>query len=347
MLGTYAYHEIIKRTIIAFGTLFNNLYIKHKDGDGNDHSLMKVPISYGPVQKFLARLDEKPDLRNRVAITLPRMSFEMTNFEYDASRKVSTLQQFQANTGNGPVQVYMPAPYNIGIQLSIITKYQDDMLQIIEQILPYFQPHFNLSVDLVKTIGEKKDIPVILQNITMEDDYEGDYSTRRSLVYTLNFVAKTSIFGRVPEEGDKRIKKVTVDYYTDTSRQDASRQLRYTVQPRALQDYNNDSTTVVEEPIERGDTIIQVNDATSLVVDGYIDINEELMFIKEISGNYLTVLRAQDGTSAGEHGVGDAVSIVNVQDNTQIPYGDPYGFDEDTFDFGDGRVFSPRKDSDL
>ena len=108
-------------------------------------------------------MDEKPDLRNRVAITLPRMSFEMTNFEYDASRKVSTLQQFQANTGNGPVQVYMPAPYNIGIQLSIITKYQDDMLQIIEQILPYFQPHFNLSVDLVKTIGEKKDIPVILK----------------------------------------------------------------------------------------------------------------------------------------------------------------------------------------
>jgi len=346
MLGSYSYHEIIKRTIIAFGTLFNNLYIKHKDGDGNDHSLMKVPISYGPVQKFLARLEEKPDLRNRVAITLPRMSFEMTSFEYDPSRKVSTLQQFQTNTSNGPVQVYMPAPYNIGIQLSIITKYQDDMLQIIEQILPYFQPHFNLPVDLVSTIGEKRDIPVVLQGITMEDDYEGDYSTRRSLVYTLNFIAKTSIFGRIPEEG-KVIKKVQVDYYTDTVRDNASRQLRYTVEPRAVKDYNNDNTTTLEEAIDNNDTILQVSDATSLVEKGYIQINEEMMYVKEISGNYLTVLRAQDNTLALEHGIGDVVNIVNQQDDDQIAFGDDFAFDEETFDFGDGRVFSPRKDGDV
>jgi len=156
MFGKYAYHEIIKRTIIAFGTLFNNIQIRHQDGADNDISLIKVPIAYGPIQKFLSRLDEKPDPRNRVAITLPRMSFEMTGIQYDASRKVSTIQTFQANkSGTGPVQVYMPAPYNIGIQLSIITKYQDDMLQIIEQILPYFQPQLNVTVDLVNSIGEK------------------------------------------------------------------------------------------------------------------------------------------------------------------------------------------------
>ena len=137
MFGSYHYHEIIKRTIVAFGTLFNNLYIKHQDGTGADNSVIKVPISYGPVQKFLARLDEKPDLRKRVAITLPRMSFEMTDIVYDASRKVSSVQKFQANREVGPVQVYMPAPYNLS-ELSIITKYQDDMLQILEQIFAIF-----------------------------------------------------------------------------------------------------------------------------------------------------------------------------------------------------------------
>lgn len=157
MLGTYYYHEIIRRTIISFGTLFNNIHIKHETENGDDVSLIKVPIAYGPVQKFLARLDEKPDLRKKVAITLPRMSFEMTTIQYDPTRKVSTVQTFQANRpGVGPVKVYMPAPYNIGIQLSIISKYQDDMLQIIEQILPFFQPHFNLSIDLVNSIGEKE-----------------------------------------------------------------------------------------------------------------------------------------------------------------------------------------------
>jgi hypothetical protein len=348
MLGKYYYHEIIKRTIVAFGTLFNNIHIKHQDSAGADVSLIKVPIAYGPIQKFLARLEEKPDLRNRVAITLPRMAFEMTDIQYDASRKVSTVQKFQATKSNGdPVQVYMPAPYNIGIQLSIITKYQDDMLQILEQILPYFQPQFNLTVNLVNSIGEKRDIPVTLNNITMQDDYEGDYSTRRSLIYTLNFTAKTALFGPINEGTSSIIKKVQVDYYTDTDRVNASRQLRYTVEPRAIKDYDNDATTVLAEKITEEITEFNVSDATSLTENSYIMINKESMLIKKIAGNTLTVFRGKDNTIPAIHEEGDALNVITSADDDLIKYGDEFGFDENYFDFGDGRVYSPRKGIDI
>lgn len=348
MLGTYYYHEIIRRTIVSFGTLFNNIHIKHESENGGDVSLLKVPIAYGPVQKFLARLDEKPDLRKRVAITLPRMSFEMTSIQYDPTRKVSTVQTFQANrSGVGPVKVYMPAPYNIGIQLSVITKYQDDMLQIIEQILPFFQPHFNLSIDLVNSIGEKRDIPIVLDGISMSDDYEGDFSTRRSLVYTLNFTAKTSLFGPISDSSDNLIKKVQVDYYTNTETKNSSRQLRYTVEPRALKDYNNDKTTVLSEGINDIITEFNVSDSSSLVEKTYIMINGESMYIKDINGNTLTVLRGQDNTVAEIHEEGDAINIINSQDDELIPIGDDFGFNEDYFDFGDGKVYSPRKGIDV
>jgi hypothetical protein len=348
MFGKYAYNEIIKRTIIAFGTLFNNIQIRHQDGSNNDISLIKVPIAYGPIQKFLARLDEKPDPRNRVAITLPRIAFEMTSIQYDASRKVSTIQTFQANkSGTGPVQVYMPAPYNIGIQLSIITKYQDDMLQIIEQILPYFQPQFNVTVDLVNSIGEKRDIPISLEGISMSDDYEGDYSTRRSLVYTLNFTAKTAIFGAISDAKGPIIKKVQVDYYTNTEKANASRQLRYTVEPRPIKDYNDDATTTLTRNIDQNDLQILVADSSSLSADTYIMINDEEMYIKKITGNTIDVLRSQDGTLASIHEEGDSVNVINAADKELIPYSDEFGFDEEYFDFGDGRVFSSRKGVDL
>lgn len=348
MFGQYYYHEIIRKTIVSFGTLFNNIYIKHQDDNDVDVSLIKVPIAYGPVQKFLARLEEKPDLRNRVGITLPRMSFEMTSLTYDTSRKVSTVQTFQANKSNGDnVKVYMPAPYNIGIQLSIITKYQDDMLQIIEQILPSFQPQFNVTVDLVESIGEKKDIPFILNNIGMSDNYEGDYTTRRNLIYTLDFTAKVSLFGAISDKADSIIKKVQVDYYTDTQRVNASRQLRYTVTPKALKDYNNDQTTVLQNNINELVTTITVNDAVSLTEKSYIQINDEVMYVKAISGNNLNVSRGENNTIPSVHEEGDFINEISLADNELIEFGDDFGFNEATFDFGDGRIYSPNKGTDV
>ena len=232
MLGTYYYHEIIRKTIIAFGTLFNQIEIKHKDASGNINSVISVPLAYGPAQKFLARLEQQANLDKPVQITLPRMSFEMTSIEYDASRKTGITQTFRAVDGNDKMKkVFMPVPYNIGFELSIFCKLNDDALQVVEQILPYFQPSFNLTIDLVESIGEKRDIPVVLNSVAMQDDYEGDFSTRRALIYTLQFTAKTYLFGPVADNPEGLIRKVIVDMYADTNTQTAKREVRYTAVP--------------------------------------------------------------------------------------------------------------------
>ena len=182
----YFYHEILRKTVVSFGTLFNNISIKHKNNSGDIVSEIKVPLAYGPTQKFLARLEQSPDLNKPVQMTLPRMSFEFIGLNYDAQRKVTTTQTFITSSTSNKTQEkksYMPVPYNMEFELSIMTKLNDDMLQIIEQILPFFQPSYNLSVNLVEEIGEKRDIPIILGSITMNDDYEGDFTTRRALIY--------------------------------------------------------------------------------------------------------------------------------------------------------------------
>ena len=157
MLGTYFYHEIIRKTIIGFGTLFNDIYIRHKNKDGSVADETKVGLSYGPTQKFIARIQQQSDLNKPIAITLPRMSFEMSGIQYDPTRKTSITKTFKTNDSNGNAQkVYMPIPYNINFELSVYSKLSDDALQIVEQILPYFQPSFNLTIDLVDAIGEKR-----------------------------------------------------------------------------------------------------------------------------------------------------------------------------------------------
>jgi len=231
MLGTYFYHEIIRKTIVAFGTLFNNIYIRHENSSGEVVDKTKVGIAYGPMQKFLAKIQQQAQLNKPIAITMPRMSFEMTSIQYDSTRKAGVTQTFKASDGTNLKKVFMPVPYNIGFQLSIFCKLNDDALQIIEQILPYFQPSFNLTIDLISSIGEKKDIPIVLDNISFQDDYEGDFTTRRALIYTLNFTAKTYLFGPIAESTDGLIRKVQVDYYNSTDVATAKREMRYTVTP--------------------------------------------------------------------------------------------------------------------
>lgn len=231
MLGTYFYHENIRKTIIAFGNLFNNISIKHKDNNNQEYSDIRVPLAYGPTQKFLARLEQQAELNKPVAITLPRMSFEMNSIKYDSSRKSGITQSFKASDGNNIKKVYMPVPYNIGFELNIMSKLNDDVLQIIEQILPFFQPAFTVSVDMVDIIGEKKDIPIVLDDVSFRDDYEGDFSSRRILLYTLQFTAKTYLFGPISDSTDSLIRKVQVDMYSSTDVQTARREMRYTVTP--------------------------------------------------------------------------------------------------------------------
>ena len=231
MLGTYYYHEILRRTVIAFGTLFNDINVRHTGKNGENLSEVKVPVSYGPKQKFLARIQQQPELNKATTLSLPRMSFEMTNIQYDPTRKSGITQTFKASDGTNMKKVFMPVPYNIGFELNAMVKLNDDGLQIIEQILPFFQPAFTLTVDLVDSIGEKRDIPMVLDGISFQDDYEGDYATRRALTYTLNFTVKTYLFGPIAESTEGLIKKVQTDFYMNTDKAAASREMRYTVTP--------------------------------------------------------------------------------------------------------------------
>ena len=270
MLGTYYYHEIMRKTIVAFGTLFNQINIRHDDASGNTYSDLKVPLAYGPSQKFLARLEQQEDLNKPVQITLPRMSFEMNNIQYDSTRKTGITQTFKAvdKTTSAVKKVFMPVPYNIGFELNILSKLNDDALQIVEQILPYFQPSFNVTIDLISSIGEKRDVPIVLDSISFQDDYEGDFSTRRALIYTLRFTAKTYLFGPVADSSEGLIKKVQVDYYADTNTQTAKREVRYTATPKALEDKNNDG-------------VINEADDALLTADDDFGFNETTTFFSD------------------------------------------------------------------
>ena len=172
----YFYNEILRRTIISFGTLFNGLTIKTTNADDDVVNITRVPLAYGPTQKFLARLEQQADLNKATAMTLPRMSFEFTGLTYDPARKVSTVQQFVVKDPDDESEskkAYMPVPYNMSFELAIMTKLNDDALQIVEQILPYFQPDYTITVNDMPDMGIKRDVPIVLNSIGYEDDYQG------------------------------------------------------------------------------------------------------------------------------------------------------------------------------
>ena len=228
----YFYNEILRRTIISFGTLFNNISIKHEDSSDNVVSVVKVPLAYGPTQKFLARMEQSPDLNKPFAITLPRMSFEFTGLTYDPSRKVSTTQTFTVkdpNDGTETKKSYMPVPYNMQFELSVMTKLNDDALQIVEQILPFFQPDYTITLNDNSSMGTTRDVPIILSNVTYADEYEGSFEDRRVITYTLSFTAKFYLYGPVTDQ--KVIKSVQVDQYTDMPINAPKREQRYNVSP--------------------------------------------------------------------------------------------------------------------
>ena len=329
----YYYHEILRRTIIAFGTLFNGIEIKHEDSDDNVASVIKVPLAYGPTQKFLARLQQSPDLNKPVQITLPRMSFEFVGLQYDGSRKVTTTQTFKSETVGVATAIrktFMPVPYNMSFELTVLTKLNDDMLQIVEQIVPYFQPAFNLSVDLVSTIGEKRDIPVVIENITMEDDYEGDFTTRRALIYTFRFTAKTYLFGPVGSraEGSKDlIKKSTIGYIAGGSTKTPSRDITYSVVPRATKAYDANVATTLGTDIAADTTVFDVADASGIAENTFVIIDSESMFVDKKSGNKLIVRRGEDGTTPTAHVTGAGINLITTTTNDLIEIGDDFGFD--------------------
>jgi len=205
MFGTYFYHQKIRKCVAIFGTLFNNLYVLRKDNNDNVISQIKVPLSYAPKRKYLDRIREQEDLINdtQVAVKLPRMSFEITNFAYDASRQLTKTATFNTvgTDLNNRQKFFPPVPYTINFQLNIYAKSQDDALQIVEQILPYFNPQYTVTIKpFTEQYPEfKEDIPVIIQGLAFQDDFEGQLETRRTIVYQLDFEMKVSFHGPITE----------------------------------------------------------------------------------------------------------------------------------------------------
>jgi len=222
MFGTFFYNETTKRAVSIFGTLFNNITIKKIKDDGTVLTEQKVPISYGPKQKFLQRLAEEPNLNdnNRTAISLPRIAFEVSGYEYDASRQQNKLIRHQkttldtADTSKRSYQ-YQPAPYNLSFNLSVLAKNMSDALQILEQILPYFQPEYTVTMKMIDSMTDYRDVPIILNSVSMEDTYEGDFTERRVIEYSLSFTMKLNYFG--PVYNGKVIKNVIERDYINTT----------------------------------------------------------------------------------------------------------------------------------
>lgn len=215
MFGNYFYNEHTRRAVSVFGTLFNNLHVVKTDGSGNALSRIKVPLSYGPREKFLSRIRNEERLNDpKLAIKLPRMSFEITSLSYDETTRLTrgTKYTIPGSTPGSKKTMFYPSTYTLEFELNIISRHTDDALQILEQILPFFQPEYTVTVNEVDN-NFKSDMPFVLTGVSMSDDYEGEYTARRSLIYTLSFQTRIKYYG--PLSGDGSIIRETKTNVSD------------------------------------------------------------------------------------------------------------------------------------
>ena len=218
MLGHKFYHEHLRKYVIVFGTLFNDIIVQRKDNSGNIVQDIKVPLAYAPREKALARLDQDPDLARKVGMVLPRMSFEMTSINYAPERKLNKIHRNVSAYADDKTKLYAaysPVAYDIGFDLNIYTRYAEDSTQILEQILPFFTPEWSVSMTLIPDMNWKQDIPIVLNGVSMQDTYDGDFETRRALIHTLNFTLKGYLWGPLRKTGI--IKTANVMTHVDTS----------------------------------------------------------------------------------------------------------------------------------
>ena len=219
MFGTHFYNQGLRKLTIAFGQIFNNIILQQKSSTGAITKRIRVPLAYAPKEKFIARLEQQANLQKgrTFAITLPRMGFELKGLKYDPTRKLNKIQKtFNVKTDDSTVHNYnyTPVPYDISFNLYSFTATAENGLQIIEQILPFFQPDYTVTVNVIPELGLKRDIPIVLNNVDYEDTYDGEFNKRRAVIYTLAFTAKTYLYG--PMAKGKIIRKAQSDLGTST-----------------------------------------------------------------------------------------------------------------------------------
>ncbi len=210
MFGTYFYHQTSRKMVVAFGSLFNNIEVRRTDSSDAVTEVIKIPLSYGPKDKMLVRISQDPSLNPNVALTVPRMGFELTSMTYDGARKLNTMGRNVKKGTTGLKKQYNPVPYNWDFSLYVFVKNAEDGTQILEQILPFFTPDFTVTMTLVSGMTVKMDIPLVLNSVTSEDSYEGDFATRRSIIWTLSFLMKGFLYPSVTDNA-KVITSSTVD----------------------------------------------------------------------------------------------------------------------------------------
>lgn len=312
MFDNHFYWQTIRNVVSVFGTLFNDIHVVRRDSAGNMLSTFKCPLAYGPKQKFLARIDQQNSLNDpKIAIKLPRLSFELTSMTYDGTMKLSKNNRHQIQATNTPSQTTLLSPvnYRVGLQLNIIAKNQDDALQILEQILPYFQPDYTVTVKQVN--GEfSNDMPFVLQGVSMADEYEGDYLTKRAIVYTLEFETRVKFYSGSTNQS--LITRVTTDF-RDTDDQSLTQRQTVITNPINANPDDNYTVDVINTLGNVPDELIlTVADSTGFkqgdVIVGTTSLSSGL--IVGITGNDLRVLRPEAIFTVGEliTVVGEAVS---------------------------------------
>ena len=247
MFGNHFYHATMRKSVAVFGTLFNNISVIRKDGSGNVLNQIKVPLAYGPKQKFLARIDQVNE--ESMAIKLPRMAFEISSIEMDLNQKLAKRNQIIEATDDPTAKrtLKQMSAYNIGMSLNIMAKNQDDGLQILEQILPYFQPEYTVSITPIDGYDFKQDVPIVLSSVSIQDEYEGDLTTRRVLVYTLEFTMKMKFFGPTSNQGV--IREVKVDFDAEPTGINTFENMVFNINPNTA---NEDDEYTVNVGIEDG-----------------------------------------------------------------------------------------------
>ena len=220
MFGTHFYNEGLRKLTIAFGQLFNNIVLQNTSSTGAVTKRIRVPLAYAPKEKFIVRLEQQANLQDdrAVSITLPRLGFEITGLSYDPSRKLNkmnkTIRVKESEEGKKHNFNFTPVPYNINFSLYSFTATAENGLQIVEQILPFFQPEYTVTMNVVPELNLKRDIPIILNSVNYEDTYNGEFTQRRAVIYTLSFTAKTYLYG--PMSNQKVIKEVQSDLGAST-----------------------------------------------------------------------------------------------------------------------------------
>jgi len=199
MFGTYFYHQTSRKMVVAFGSLFNNIEVRRTDSSDAVTEVVKIPLSYGPKDKMLVRISQDPSLNPKVALTVPRMGFELTSMTYDGARKLNTMGRNVKKGTTGLKKQYNPVPYNWDFSLYVFVKNAEDGTQILEQILPFFTPDFTVTMTLISGMTVKMDIPLVLNSVTSEDSYEGDFATRRSIIWTLSFLMKGYLYPSITD----------------------------------------------------------------------------------------------------------------------------------------------------